>query len=100
MNWYAIIKLLHVFVAFWFIGGGFDRQLALSQAANATDVNVLGGLADLAGKFDRLMVIPGSNAVLLIGLITAWAGGWPVLGSLEGSKVNWVLVSLALFLSV
>ena len=100
MNWYAIIKLLHVFVAFWFIAGGFGRQLALSQAARTTDVNVLGGLADLAGKFDRLMVIPGSQVVLLLGLMTAWAGGWPVLGILEGGKANWVLASIVLFLSV
>lgn len=100
MNFYALFKLLHVAVAFWFIAGGLGRQLALTQAARTTDVNVFGGLADLAGKFDRLMVIPGSQVVLLLGLMTAWAGGWPVLGFLEGGKANWVLASIVLFLSV
>jgi hypothetical protein len=99
MNIYALFKLLHVAVAFWFIAGLIGRQLALSQAARISDVNVFAGLSDLAGRFDRLMVIPGSQVVFLIGLITGWAGGWPVLGFLEGGKANWVLASIVLFLS-
>src|SRR6266536_1986288 len=99
MNIYPLVKLLHVAIAFWFIAGLLGRQLALSQAARASDVNVFAGLTDLAGRFDRLMVLPGSQVVFLIGLITAWAGGWPVLGFLEGGKANWVLASSVLFLS-
>ena len=99
MNLYAIVKLLHVAIAIWFIAGLLGRQLALSQAARVSDVNVFAGLSDLAGRFDRLMVIPGSQIVVLIGLITAWAGGWPVLGFVEGGKANWVLASIVLFLS-
>jgi hypothetical protein len=45
------------------------------------------------------MAIPGSQAVLLFGLITAWLQGQPLLGVLQGARSNWLLVSLALFVS-
>src|SRR5262249_47579875 len=49
--------------------------------------------------FDRLMVIPGSMVVLLLGLAAAWLGGWPMLGFLTGNDSNWLLVALVLYLS-
>ena len=43
------------------------------------------------------MVVGGSIAVLVFGLTTAWLQSLPILGSLQGGAVNWILVSLALF---
>jgi hypothetical protein len=37
---------------------------------------------------------------LLFGIGAAVAGGWPLLGFLQGARSNWLLVSLLLFLSM
>ena len=62
----TIMKLLHVLSAFWFIAGLLGRGVTLSQASKSTDVQTAHALAQLGGRFDRLMVIPGSFAVLLL----------------------------------
>jgi hypothetical protein len=46
------------------------------------------------------MVIPGSSAVFLLGLATAWLQGWPMLGFLQGANSNWLLVAILLFLTL
>ena len=47
----------------------------MAKARTATDIGTLEELVDLSGRFERLMVIPGSFAVLLAGLLAAWAQG-------------------------
>jgi hypothetical protein len=37
---------------------------------------------------------------LLFGLGAAWVYGWPLLGVLQGSSINWLFVSLLLYLSL
>jgi hypothetical protein len=44
---------------------------------------------ELAGRFDRLMVIPGSFAVLVLGLLAVWAQD----RALAGPGNGWVLSS-------
>ena len=100
MAFATLLKLLHVLSAFWFITGLLGRGFTLSQAARTADVQTVSALVQLGGRFDRLMVMPGSFAVLLAGLLTAWAQGWPVLGFLQGGSSNWVLVSLVIYLSM
>ena len=39
------------------------------------------------------MVIPGNMTVILLGLALGLMGGWPILGFLQGSSSNWLLVS-------
>ncbi|MBI5031238.1 MAG: hypothetical protein HZB51_11980 [Chloroflexi bacterium] len=75
MNLAIILKLLHVLVAIWFITGLLGRRLVLSQAAKASEIKIVDALAQLAGRFENTMVIPGSMAVALLGLFTAWAQG-------------------------
>lgn len=93
------LKLLHVLSAMWFVGGVLGRGLALSHASKATDVQTTAAFMRLVDRFEKFMVIPGSFAVLLVGLVTAWAIGWPVLGFLEGSKTNWLLAAILLYLT-
>jgi hypothetical protein len=96
MSWSQVVAALHVLVAFWFVAGLIGRGVALSRARRATDLTVLGELLQVAERFDKLMVIPGSAAVLALGLLTMWAqhrspfeaDGW------------WLGVSLILFLSL
>jgi hypothetical protein len=94
------LKFLHVAVAFWMTAGLVGRGVAQLRAERTTDVRALQLLMELVGRFDRLMVIPGSSAVFLLGLLTAWAQGLPVLGFIQGARTNWLLISLVLWIGV
>jgi uncharacterized membrane protein len=87
------VVLLHVAIAFWFVAGLIGRNLTLVRARSSQQVGLVEELVELAGRFERLMVIPGSFAVLLLGLLAAWAEDLPLAGSGNG----WLLVSLLLF---
>jgi hypothetical protein len=63
------VVLLHVAVAFWFVAGLLGRNLILARARSSRRIGSVDELVELAGRFDRLMVIPGSLAVLLLGLL-------------------------------
>jgi uncharacterized membrane protein len=89
------MKLLHVVTAFWFIGGLIGRTLTMRMAGQSGDIHAVVLLAKLGERFEKLMVIPGSFAVLGFGLVTAWAQHWPLIG-----QINWLLVSTLLYLSV
>jgi len=41
------------------------RDLTLHKARTSEDVNVAGALVELAGRFERTLIKPGSFAVLL-----------------------------------
>lgn len=99
MNYYSFIKLLHVFTAFWFITGILGRQLTRAQVRRTTDLHDFTTLSNLAGRFEKVMVIPGNLAVIVVGVIVALLGKWPILGFLQGASQNWLLLSnLFLFL--
>ena len=95
-----ILKLLHVFAAIWLITGLIGRNLVLSRAARSANLQEIRTLLPISAVFEKRMVLPGSTAVLLAGLVTAWAQGWPILGFLQGGASNWVLVSLLIFLTI
>jgi hypothetical protein len=93
-----IMRFLHIISAFWLIAGLLGRWVAYAQARRAADIQSTTTLMQLSEAFERLMVIPGSQAVLVLGLLTAWLGGHPLLGILQGAHANWLLVSLVLSL--
>ncbi|HEV8192702.1 MAG TPA: DUF2269 family protein [Ktedonobacterales bacterium] len=95
-----ILIVLHVLAAFALVGGIIGRNVVLWQAARASDVHATGALVGVSGMFERLMIIPGSFAVLAFGLLAAWARGIPLLGFIEGASTNWLLISLVLYLSL
>lgn len=99
MNFGLLTKLLHILSAIWFISGILGRGIAFGQAAKTSNVHTAYTLVKLSDFFEQRMVIPGSTAVLVFGLLTAWLQGWPVFGFLQGADSNWLLVSLALYLS-
>jgi Predicted integral membrane protein (DUF2269) len=100
MSLASVLKLIHVFAAFWLVTGIIGRYVALNKAEQSTDIPSLRVLIPVASVFERGMVLPGSFAVLIAGLVTAWIQGWPILGFFQGGASNWVLVSLVLFLSL
>src|SRR5262245_21849333 len=90
------VVLLHVAVAFWFVAGLVGRHVTVAEARSSNDLSTLEELMDLSGRFERVMVIPGSFAVLVLGLLAAWAEGQP----LAGSDDWWLFASLLLFVGV
>ena len=96
----SLLKFLHVLVAFWFIAGLLARNLTMGQASRVSSVHSVEAFTQLAGRLDNLMVIPGSLVVFLLGLVTAWEQGWPLLGSLAGGDSDWLFVSILIYLSI
>jgi len=90
------VVLLHVAVAFWFVAGLLGRNVTMARARSANDLSTLAELIDLSGRFERLMVIPGSFGVVVLGLLAAWAEGQP----LAGTDDWWLLTSLILFVGL
>ncbi len=89
------VVFLHVAIAFWFVGGLIGRTLTLARARSSEDIDAVSLLTELAGRFENLMVIPGSIAVFVAGLLAAWAEGIPLWGPGSG----WLALALILFLS-
>jgi uncharacterized membrane protein len=100
MNLYMLMKFLHVLAAFLFMAGLLGRDIAFWRAGRAKDVYEVSGLLDMSEFFERWGVIPVSSAVGIFGLITALVLPWPLLGFLQGTGENWLLISIVLFLAV
>ena len=90
MRW---VVFLHVAIAFWFVAGLLGRDITIAKARSSQDLTTIDELMELAGRFERFMVVPGSMAVLVAGLLAAWAQGRP----LAGSGNWWLLTSLVLY---
>src|SRR4051794_28074624 len=95
-----IMRFMHILSAFWLIAGLLGRWMAFAQARRAADIVPAAALLRLSDRFEQLMVIPGSQAVLVLGLLAAWLGRHPLLGVLQGARANWLLASLVLSLCV
>ena len=91
-----VLQLLHVISGFLLVAGIIGRNVLLSRARRSADISAIQDLVDAARPFERFMVIPGSFAVLSLGILTWWAQRLPVWQS--GSR--WVTVSLIAFLSI
>lgn len=100
MNLYVTMKLLHVLAAFWFVGGLIGRDFTFWQAGRATNVQAVQALLYISDFFERYAVIPVSIAVFLFGLLVTLLQRWPLFGFLQGSPVNWLLVSFILYLGI
>ena len=82
-------------VAFWFVAGLLGRNLTMARARSTNDLPALVELVDLGGRFERLLVIPGSFGVVVLGLLAAWAQGRPLAGD-----DWWLFTSLILFVGI
>ena len=92
------LVLLHILSAFALVAGLVGREFARAYALRQDELKTFIQLIGLSGWFENKLVIPGSNAVLVFGLLAAWVRGWPLLGLLQGSPINWLFVSLLLYL--
>jgi hypothetical protein len=96
MDWLApLLKLAHVTLAFAMIAGLVGRWILLTRAAASDDVERAHVLADAASPFERIVQMV-SPVVILVGLVTAWAQGYPWLGLTTG----WMLLTVLLIVPV
>ena len=100
MTWISFLVYFHVMAAILLVAGIVGRQVTRSQAQKTDDLQIFLGMSTLAGRFENLLVRPGSIAVVLIGVVVAVLEGWPIFGFLQGGAVNWLLVSNILILSM
>jgi len=89
------LRFLHVASAFWYVAGLIGRDVVFGRARQSDDLGRIRELLDTSTPFERLMVIPGSIAVLTLGLLTWWAGKLPI----WGAGTRWLPVSLIVFAS-
>jgi hypothetical protein len=95
----GLLALAHALAGVAFIAGLLGRWLVLGLAARATELEPMRILAAAAAPFERL-AIGGSVVVLVLGIATAVAQGRPILGPLQGARVDWLFVAVVLYLSV
>jgi hypothetical protein len=93
------LLFLHVLTAIWTIAGLLGRWVVLGAAARSGELTTMRSILRIGDKFERGMVQPGSLAILATGLALAWVQDQPLLGFLQGSGANWLLVSLLLYLT-
>ena len=100
MNPGNLLKLLHVLAGFALVAGEIGRLFAFQRAKKATDVKIVAEMLQLFTFFTSKFVSTGGLLTFLLGMITAWVQGWPILGSLQGGMSNWVLASLILYIII
>jgi hypothetical protein len=95
----GLVVLAHALAGVLFFAGLIGRWIALDQATRSDDIGDVQATLRVSARFER-MVIVGSMVVFILGIAAAIARGLPFLGPLQGASVNWVFVSLVLFLSI
>jgi uncharacterized membrane protein len=94
MEWLALLlKLGHVLVAFALVTGMVGRWILLMRASRTDDVEHAHLLAEAASPFERTVQVSGT-AIVVLGLLTAWAQEYPWLGLTTG----WMLLSVLLII--
>ena len=85
MDWYLILKFLHVSAAVIWIGGAFVMvMLGLRASGGSDDKALVEVVREVAWAADHIYV-PASIATLILGLLLAWYGAlwsnlWIILG--------------------
>jgi Predicted integral membrane protein (DUF2269) len=95
----GIVVAAHALTGAMFLGALIGRWIVLGLAARADTLASMQTLSRAARPFER-MVIWSSVLVLALGILAAIARGRPFLGPVQGAPVDWLFVSLLLFLSV
>ena len=100
MNWYTVVKFLHISSVIICVGGLFARQLVRQHAKKMNDIQSFATFSQAAGKIENAMVIPGMMAIMIFGVILSLMGHFPILGFLQGAQQNWLLVANILLIGI
>src|SRR5574342_452440 len=98
MSWNSVVKFFHIISVILFGGGLFARQLVRRSVKKTDDIHLFTILSQTAGQIETSLVIPGSIAALILGVILALIGDYPIFGFLQGASQNWLLVSNVLLI--
>jgi hypothetical protein len=95
----TILKVVHAVLGVWIVAALVGRWMTLGQAARSMDIGAVRTLLGLSDRFERMAIrIP--PIVLVLGIATAIAQGRAFLGPLQGAPVDWLFVSIVIYLSV
>jgi uncharacterized membrane protein len=100
MDWNLLLRFLHISSAIVLVGGLIARQFVVSMARNSDEVHDFAAFNRAVLSIERRMVLPGSLAVFVFGLILALRVKEPILGFIQGRSENWLLVALLLLISL
>ena len=95
----GLLVLVHALVAIVFVAGLVGRWVTLRAASRATELASIRTLTAVSAPFERMVTI-GSVLVLAFGIAAAIGQGRPFLGPIQGAPVDWLFVSLVLYLSI
>jgi hypothetical protein len=94
----SVVVVVHALFGVLFVAGLVGRWIVLGQAERTTELPAMRTLTAAAGPFERIVIV-APTFVLLFGVVAAFMQGRSVLGPLTGGSVDWLFVSLVLFLS-
>jgi uncharacterized membrane protein len=95
----VLLKVTHAVLGVWIIAALVGRWVTLGQAGRSTDIAAVQTLLGLSDRFERMVIrLPG--IVLVLGIGTAIVQGRAFLGPLQGAPVDWLFVSVLLYLSI
>jgi hypothetical protein len=95
----GLFALAHALVGIAFVAGLIGRWIVLARAERVSTVEDVRTVVRVSEPFERLVIV-GSMVVLVLGIATAIVQGRPFLGPLQGAPVDWLFVSLLLYLSI
>lgn len=98
MNWFFVVRFLHIVSAFLFVGGIVARQLLRSSSEKTDNARNFVALGKAVGQIENFMIIPGILGVIGFGVILARITRTPSFGFLEGASRNWLVVSIVLLI--
>ncbi len=87
MDWYSIVKFLHVIVALIWVGGGFAMAINGVLAERSGDDEGLMRAIRLSSDLGGLLMVPASLLTLVFGLVMCWF--W------VGFTDLWIIIGLA-----
>ena len=90
-----LLKLGHVILAIAMVAGLLGRWVLLTRGSRTDDVERAHLLAEAASPFERI-VQSASPLVVVVGMLTAWAQGYPWLGLTTG----WMLLTVLLIIPI
>jgi uncharacterized membrane protein len=95
----VLLKVTHAVIGVWIIGALIGRWVTLGQAGRSSDITAVHTLLALSDRFEW-MVIRLPTIVLVLGIGTAIAQGRAFLRPFQGASVDWLFMSLLLYLSI
>lgn len=87
MDFYSVVKFLHVVAAIVWVGGGFALMLLAVRADRAGDTHGMLQVMRSVGELGNRLFMPASLVTLLLGLVMCWF--W------VGFADLWIMIGLA-----